>query len=176
MLSTCDTSVNWNRNASGVVCTHCSVSRIVSPLKVVIDLLILLCRYQTTGPGFQWHNVKQGMGQLYLYLCMWHFTFVIYKMYFIYQKKCKLSFSIAGLHDSVRHAPCQVAEQCRHTMALAFLCAQFTEVNLRSGYKKTYHALWKNLNRNKCIPIWNEFIPELFSTIFHNFYLEWISA
>ena len=48
---------------------------------------------------------------------------------------------IPGLHVSVRHAPCQVAEQCGHTMALAFLCAQFTEVNLRSGYKKTYHAL-----------------------------------
>ena len=48
--------------------------------------------------------------------------------------------------------------------------------NLRSGYKKTYHALWKNLNRYECIPIWNEFIPELFSTIFHNFYLEWIHS
>ena len=58
MLSTCDTSVNWTRNASGVVCTHCSVSRIVLPLKVVIDLLILLCRYQTTGPGFQWHSAQ----------------------------------------------------------------------------------------------------------------------
>ena len=73
-----------------------------------------------------------------------------------------------------------LTEQWVHTMPLAFLF-QFTEVSkveskVRSGYKKTYHALWKNLNRYECIPIWNEFIPELFSTIFHNFYLEWIHS
>ena len=37
-------------------------------------------------------------------------------------------------------------------------------------------ALWKKINRNEFIPIWNEFIPDLISTIFHNFYLEWIHS
>ena len=31
-------------------------------------------------------------------------------------------------------------------------------------------------SRNEFIPIWNEFIPDLISTIFHNFYLEWIHS
>ena len=77
-----------------------------------------------------------------------------------------------------------LAEQWVHTMPLAFLLCtvhhsnikSWEQDNLRSGYKKTYHALWKNLNRNECIQIWNEFIPEVFSTIFRNMYQEWIHS